>query len=89
MWISFVHDQNPNQHGVASNNGSSIPHWPLYAGTESVVNVTAATNDVFQGYGVNMRFDQKLPGLAELQQDTYRAEAIDWLNRNSATIFGS
>lgn len=89
MWISFVHDQNPNGHGIRSFNGTDIPIWPLYAGTNTIKNATKATEDVFEGYGVNFRFNQWLPGLAALQPDTYRVEAINWLNKNSVNILGS
>jgi hypothetical protein len=89
MWISFVHDQNPNNHGIGSFNGTSVPTWPLYAGTTSIQNASQAAADVLEGYGVNLRFDQQTPGLANLQPDTYSAEAIAWLNANSVNVFAS
>jgi hypothetical protein len=87
MWISFAHDQDPNNHGLDSFNGTPIPKWPVYSGGSSITNLTEATDDVFEGYGVNYRFDQALSGLAEAQPDTYRAEALDWVNKHSAELF--
>lgn len=89
MWISFVHDQNPNNHGISSFKGTDTPTWPLYAKTKSTESATEAAEDAQWGCGVNFRLDQKLPGLAVLQPDTYRDEAIDWLNKNSVNVFGS
>ena len=89
MWISFVHDQDPNHHGIRDFKGMDIPVWPLYTGKLSIESSNNAAPDVEEGFGVNFRFDQTLPSLAALQEDTYRAEAIDWLIKNSVNFLGS
>lgn len=80
MWLSFTHDLTPNNHGIDSFNGTKIPTWPIYA---------SSVDDASEGYGVNLRFDQNVPGLTELEKDNWRAEAIDFLIQNSAEIFGN
>ena len=79
MWIAFAHDLDPNGHGVNDNNGHSIPEWPLYAKNAS---------DASEGYASNLQFLSTLPGLAQVEADTWRAEAIHYLNQNSYTLFG-
>lgn len=83
MWISFVHDQDPNNHGI---NDSAIPIWPLYAGSANASISASSIDEARDGYGVNFRFHQDLNGLAEVQTDVYRAEAINWLIENSAEM---
>jgi hypothetical protein len=74
-------DLNPNHHGITKDyHGSVIPEWPLYEDNAS---------DASHGYGVNYRFDQAEPGLAIVEKDTWRAEALAYLIDNSASIFGS
>ncbi|KAL3476626.1 Alpha/Beta hydrolase protein [Aspergillus californicus] len=80
MWIAFVHDLDPNEHGIHEYNGHAIPEWTPYATNAS---------DALNGYGSNLRFLSTLPGLAEVQADTWRAEAIHYLNENSYTLFGT
>jgi carboxylesterase type B len=80
MWISFIHDLTPNNHGLTMYNGTSIPQWPVYADTAS---------DAAEGYGTNYLFDQATPGLASCEQDSFRAEGIGYMNRNSAMLFGN
>ncbi|KAL4789752.1 Alpha/Beta hydrolase protein [Aspergillus venezuelensis] len=80
MWIAFVHDLDPNEHGVERHNGHLIPRWTSYAGTPV---------KALSGYGVNLRLLSTLPGLSELEPDTWRAEAIYYLNKNSYFLFGN
>ncbi|KAL4963720.1 Alpha/Beta hydrolase protein [Aspergillus stella-maris] len=80
MWIAFAHDLDPNEHGVERHNGHRIPRWTSYAGTPG---------EALSGYGVNLRLLSTLPGLSELEPDTWRAEAIHYLNKNSYSLFGN
>ena len=75
MWISFVNNLDPNMHGI-----EGVPTWPQYA-----VNAT----DAIQGYGVNFKLAQEDQSLATVEDDTWRAEAIQYLLENSASTFGS
>ena len=81
MRISFANDLTPNNHGLKhDSNGHDIPEWSLYA---------ANTSDALDGYGVNYRFDRTENGLALIEPDTWRAEAVAYLIDNSDNIFGS
>lgn len=80
MWISFVNDLTPNNHGLKHDtNGHDIPEWPLYA---------AYSSDALDGYRVNYRFDQA-ERVWQLLKDTWRAEALAYLIDNSDNVFGS
>lgn len=75
MWISFVNNLDPNKHDI-----KGVPVWPKYA-TDAM--------DALQGYGVNFKFAQEDDTLAVIEDDTWRAEAIQYLLDNSASTFGS
>ena len=67
MWISFIHDGNPNNHGIGSYDGYDIPQWPVYASNPL---------DAVQGYGQNLVFDINVTSIVVPENDTWRAEAI-------------
>jgi len=70
MWISFVHDMDPNGHGVAG-----TPQWPLY-------------RDEGMGNGRNFVLDANVTGLGYAESDTWRAEAIQYLNDVAVSQYG-
>lgn len=70
MWISFVHDMDPNGHGVAG-----TPQWPLY-------------RDEGVGNGRNFVLDANVTGLGYAESDTWRAEAIQYLNDVAVSQYG-
>ncbi|KAJ5279435.1 hypothetical protein N7478_004807 [Penicillium angulare] len=80
MWISFVHDLDPNNHGVTHHNGYPISNWKTYASNGS---------EALDGYGTNLQVSSSLPGLAEQEPDTWRAEAINYLIQHSYALFGA
>lgn len=79
MWISFISDLNPNNHGLYSYAGHAVPEWPTYATNAS---------DPTLGYGINLFFDDSLPGLAAQAADDYRGPQIAYLLEHSVDLFG-
>jgi len=85
MWVSFVHDLNPNNHGGRSyvssdvhvivftdlHPVSDVPQWPTYDNTD--------------GYAQEYVFDANVTSYVEY--DTFRAEAIQFMIDESASLF--
>jgi carboxylesterase type B len=64
MWISFINDGNPNGHGFVG-----VPEWPVYD-----------NGYPGGGYGKDFVFDANTTTLGYAEPDTFRGEAIAYLN---------
>lgn len=73
-WISFVHDLNPNNNAFSKKTGINAAglEWPVY-GTENPS---------------NMAFNVNVSGLAYIEPDTYRADAIAYMADNFEGVWG-
>lgn len=67
MWISFVYSLNPNLHGI-----DGVAMWPTYGWNAAAQNITC-------GSGCNFVFNATIEGGGFVEEDTWRAEGMDFL----------
>ena len=77
MWVSFIHDGNPNNHGQID-----VPEWPDYSNGNGGEAVSG-----FGGYGKTFVFQANGTG-SYVEDDTYRAQGIAAINSMWGSQFG-
>ena len=77
MWVSFIHDGNPNNHGQID-----VPEWPEYRNGNGGEAVSG-----FGGYGKTFVFQANGTG-SYVEDDNYRAQGIAAMNSMWGSQFG-
>jgi hypothetical protein len=83
LWVSFVHDLNPNNHGQ-----EDVPVWPEYVDNlDGKAGEWGVKESGFGGYGRSFVFQVNGTG-SYVEDDTYRAAGIAAINRMWGNEFG-